>query len=100
MLKTDSDYVGEMLTVCDYVSVTAYVKDGAFPALYDTATVMLNVLDENDNAPVFKNHFYHLSVPENANMSVIHTIMASDADTGRYGHITYSIVGESLYHDM
>ena len=70
------------------------MKDSAFPALYDTTTVMLNVLDENDNAPVFKNRFYHLSVPENANMSVIHTIMASDADTGNYGRVTYSIVGE------
>ena len=71
------------------------MKDSAFPALYDTTTVMLNVLDENDNAPVFKNRFYHLSVPENANMSVIHTIMASDADTGSYGRVTYSIVGEN-----
>lgn len=76
--------------------ITAYVKDGAFPALYDTTTILVEVMDENDNAPIFQVNQDFLKVPENAHLSVIHTVVASDADSGANGRLTYSIVGESL----
>ncbi len=72
---------------------TAYVRDGAFPALYDTTTVLVNVIDVNDNSPAFTDPVYDLEVPENAHVSVIHTVLATDEDAGKNGRVTYSIIG-------
>ena len=72
----------------------AYVKDGAFPALYDTTTVIVNVLDENDNRPVFRDQIYYLEIPENSAQAVVHTVMATDEDDGAFGQVTYDIAGE------
>lgn len=73
--------------------VTVYVRDGSFPAQYDTTTVVIQVLDVNDHAPEFGQSCYPLYVPENSDLSVIHTIVATDADSGPNGEITYSITG-------
>jgi len=64
--------------------------------LYDSATVILNVLDINDNSPVFHELFYSLEISENSNMAVIHTIEAIDKDSGDNGRITYSIKGTNF----
>ncbi len=76
------------------VCVAAYVRDSAFPSLYDTTTVLVHVLDENDNAPRFKHATYRLQVPENTQLAVVHTVIAMDPDAGDNGRITYSIAGE------
>lgn len=55
-------------------------------------------MDENDNRPEFRpGSCYTLTVPENQEASVIHTIAATDLDEGKNGEISYSIVGESSY---
>ena len=72
----------------------AYVKDSAFPSLYDTTTVIVHITDQNDNAPAFKNRIYRLEVPENTKLTVVHTVVAMDLDSGNNGRITYSIVGK------
>ena len=72
----------------------AYVKDSAFPSLYDTTTVIVHITDKNDNAPAFKNRIYRLEVPENTKLTVVHTVVAMDLDSGNNGRITYSIVGK------
>ncbi len=76
--------------------LTAYVKDGAYPALYDSTTVQITVLDVNDNAPVFQNPHYYLDVPENMAIDLFHTVVAEDPDSGLNGTITYSITGKCL----
>ncbi|XP_041364065.1 cadherin-23-like [Gigantopelta aegis] len=60
-----------------------------------TATVTLNILDENDNDPVFTSSYYTASInetdvttPEN-----VITINATDADSTRFGNIVYSLQG-------
>lgn len=73
--------------------LTVYVRDGSFPAQYDTTTVLIEVLDINDHAPEFGESCYPLYVPENSDLSVIHTVVATDADAGPNGEITYSITG-------
>lgn len=73
--------------------VTVYVKDGSFPAQYDTTTIVITVLDVNDHAPEFGESCYPLHVPENSDLSVIHTVVATDMDSGANGEITYSITG-------
>lgn len=60
---------------------------------FDVATVLVNVLDVNDNPPSFKTgSCYPLAVPENNEPEIIHTVTATDKDIGANGVITYSII--------
>lgn len=55
-------------------------------------TVIITVLDVNDNAPIFKNgSCYPLFVPENNDAEVIHTVSATDEDIGSNAVLMYSI---------
>ncbi|KAB7496775.1 Protein dachsous [Armadillidium nasatum] len=84
---------GEIRTRKEEYSLTVYVRDGALPALYDTASVLVSLSDINDHAPEFRDSCYPLRVPENTDLSVIHTVLATDKDSGNNGEVTYSIVG-------
>lgn len=54
--------------------------------------VLIRVLDENDNNPVFVNLNSNLTILENSPIGTkIATIMATDADSESYGKITYLI---------
>lgn len=60
---------------------------------FDVATVLISILDVNDNPPTFKQgSCYTLTVPENNEPEVIHTVAATDKDIGANGIITYSII--------
>lgn len=64
-------------------------------AQFDVATLVVRVTDVNDHAPEFvQGSCYPLAVPENSELSVIHTVVATDADDGLNGEITYSISGK------
>ncbi|KAL8591925.1 hypothetical protein ACOMHN_039978 [Nucella lapillus] len=61
-----------------------------------TATVTLNILDMNDNAPNFTKPKYFFNVPEDASLNyTIGRILATDDDTGSYGRVKYSIRGDN-----
>lgn len=77
-------------------SLTVYVRDGSFPAQYDTASVLVSLSDVNDHAPEFRDSCYPLRVPENTDLSVIHTVLATDKDAGLNSEVTYSISGEDF----
>nr|XP_006816965.1 PREDICTED: protein dachsous-like [Saccoglossus kowalevskii] len=74
-------------------AVTVYANDQAFPSLFDTTLVLVNVLDMNDHAPVFAMSTYSISVPENGQTTRLHVVVATDADTGTNAEIRYSITG-------
>ena len=76
----------------DEYMVTVYVHDSSQGPSFDSATVLIKVLDENDNAPQFIDSCYPLFVPENTDLSALHTFVAVDADSGANGKITYSIM--------
>lgn len=76
-----------------YFHPLVYVKDKAFPALYDTCTVIVTVNDMNDNMPLFSEDSYQLDVPENNQMSSVHSVLATDMDSGRNQELNYFIVG-------
>jgi len=80
--------------VLKFYVFTVYVKNTALPLVYDSTTVLVRVLDVNDNAPVFQESVYLLEVPENADLAVIHTAAAADADSRINALITYRIAGE------
>lgn len=73
--------------------VTVYVHDSSTPPSFDTATVLIKILDENDHAPSFQDSCYPLFVPENTDLSAIHQFIATDLDDRENGAITYSLVG-------
>jgi protocadherin-16/23 len=77
----------------DEYILTVYVQEGDGPSVsFDTATVLVRVLDENDHAPVFHDSCYPLAVPENTDLSGLHYFIAMDQDEGSNGAVTYSII--------
>ncbi|XP_018329600.1 protocadherin-like wing polarity protein stan [Agrilus planipennis] len=61
-----------------------------------SATVVIKVLDDNDNYPQFSERTYSVSVDEDVNYinnHVIATIRATDADQGNNAAIRYAIIG-------
>ncbi|XP_064182067.1 protocadherin alpha-8-like [Anguilla rostrata] len=65
--------------------------DGANPPRSGTMQVIVNVLDINDNTPVFSSSLYKVSIFENTppGTSII-TLNATDLDAGSNGEIAYS----------
>lgn len=52
--------------------------------------VMIRVLDENDNNPIFLTNNTNFSIKENSKIGTkIATITATDVDSGDFGKITY-----------
>ena len=76
--------------------LTVYARDGAFPARYDVASVVVYVQDANDHNPTFLLAYYVLSVPENEASSLVHVVVAEDKDIGDNSQLSYFIVGKSV----
>uniref|UniRef100_A0A3Q3VNL2 Cadherin domain-containing protein n=1 Tax=Mola mola TaxID=94237 RepID=A0A3Q3VNL2_MOLML len=69
--------------------------DGGKPARSGTASVIVHVLDTNDNAPTFDKANYDLKIMENSPIgSLVINLNATDLDEGSNSDITYSY---SLY---
>lgn len=67
------------------------VERGTF---YDFLTLTINLVDVNDNYPIFTQNQYSVSVNENLNGGVsVAQVQANDADSGLLGTITYTIQG-------
>ncbi|XP_034959454.1 protocadherin alpha-5-like [Zootoca vivipara] len=65
--------------------------DGGKPELTGTVQLVINVLDVNDNAPLFSQSVYKVRVPENpVNGTHIITLNATDLDEGISKDVTYS----------
>jgi len=65
--------------------------DGGVPARSGTASILINVLDINDNAPVFNKSTYAINVTENASIgTVVLTLNATDLDEGKNSELLYS----------
>ncbi|XP_055585161.1 cadherin-87A [Uranotaenia lowii] len=71
------------------------VVDTGIPQLSSTAEVTVDIINANDNDPHFEAPQYSMTVPENAPIGTkVGTVKARDADSGSYGEITYSLVGD------
>ncbi|XP_064182063.1 protocadherin alpha-C2-like isoform X10 [Anguilla rostrata] len=65
--------------------------DGGVPARSGTASIIVSVLDTNDNAPQFDNLLYSVNITENSPMgTLILTLNATDLDEGSNADISYS----------
>ncbi|XP_053285326.1 protocadherin beta-15-like [Pleuronectes platessa] len=64
--------------------------DGGSPQRSGTVVIHVNVLDANDNLPVFSKAVYKASLPENSPVdTLVVTVSATDADEGVNGEVSY-----------
>ncbi|KAG4077206.1 hypothetical protein HA402_016193 [Bradysia odoriphaga] len=77
------------------INLIATVTDTGIPQLTSTATISVDVINTNDNDPVFYMTEYVFKVLENSPKgTVIGKIDAKDDDDGAFGEISYALVGE------
>lgn len=77
-------------------SLMVYVQDENQLHVYDTTTVVITLLDDNDNAPNFRDSCSDLTVPENNELGVIHVFTAEDQDLGNNGEVTFVIAAGNV----
>ena len=79
--------------VKDYYALTVLARDGGSPSRSSTVSVVVHVVDENDNAPKFSNDTFSFYLPENEPPdSYVGRMTATDRDIGRNAELTFSIV--------
>ena len=79
----------------DMYQLNLVATDRGSVPLSGSVDVIITVLDENDNVPVFDSSFYTISIPEDTTVGTnIITLNAMDSDTS--GTIKYDIVGGNL----
>ncbi|KAG7266045.1 hypothetical protein CRUP_013774 [Coryphaenoides rupestris] len=76
----------------EHIALILTAVDGGEPVLSGTMTILITVLDANDNAPVCSKPEYKATVEENALLgTVVTTVSATDVDKGNNGVVTYMI---------
>lgn len=78
---------------CDLYDITVLASDNGTPAATAEAHITVNVLDVNDNAPVFARNFYEFSIEENVpRNTIVGKVNAKDADDGINAEIRLSLI--------
>ncbi|KAJ8730776.1 hypothetical protein PYW08_002189 [Mythimna loreyi] len=81
------------------IIVTA--KDRGDPPNVTKSKIKINILDENDNSPVFDPKQYSASVPENASIGAsVLQVSATDIDEGVNGRVRYAIASGDENRDF
>ena len=71
------------------------VSDNGSPSLRSTATVVIRVLDANDNRPKFTDKLVHVKLPEQrGGGQEVCRMVARDDDEGSNSAVTYSLTGD------
>ncbi|XP_054647581.1 protocadherin alpha-3-like isoform X14 [Dunckerocampus dactyliophorus] len=74
--------------------------DGGKPPKTGEMNILINVLDINDNAPVFLNDIYSVMLDENVPIgTTVIQVNATDLDEGPNGDIVYSFT-DSMHHKL
>ncbi|KAM3612746.1 uncharacterized protein V6R79_013695 [Siganus canaliculatus] len=81
------------------IKLTLTAIDGGAPPKSGTSEIIIHVLDNNDNIPVFTKTLYKTSITENAPFgSTVITVTASDADEGPNKDIVYFLNSKDQDH--
>ncbi|XP_061755798.1 protocadherin beta-16-like [Nerophis ophidion] len=73
------------------LSLKLVAVDGGNPQRSGTVNIIINIIDANDNAPVFDQTTYKVKVVENAIKGThVLTVNATDSDSGSNAKVTYS----------
>ncbi|XP_062870544.1 protocadherin alpha-C2 [Trichomycterus rosablanca] len=77
--------------------ITLHVTDRGTPSLTDNETISLEILDVNDNAPVFPQSFYTIHLPENNEPGkLLCSLTAHDPDLNENQYLVYFIVEKEI----
>ena len=88
------------LTALDFEYIQSYLlsvfaTDSGSPPRSSSLNITVQVVNENDNTPVFSQNSYSFSIAENSNNStLVGMTPATDADSGVFGDLTYSIASD------
>ncbi|XP_045205573.2 protocadherin beta-15-like [Mercenaria mercenaria] len=81
----------------DKYNVVIIAMDGGNPKKFGAVSVNITVTDANDNAPIFTQTNYNITVRENVTIgSTVLTVTARDKDIGNNGKITYRLSKNQL----
>ncbi|XP_061832499.1 protocadherin Fat 2 [Nerophis lumbriciformis] len=75
-------------------SIEVMVSDNGDPSLQSTATVVIQVLDDNDNRPKFTDKLFHVKMPaqrRQAGTQEVCRMVALDQDQGSNADVTYQL---------
>ncbi|XP_053285344.1 protocadherin alpha-3 [Pleuronectes platessa] len=73
--------------------------DGGSPPKSGTSEIEINILDNNDNAPMFSNSLHKIKILENIPIgTAVFTLNATDADEGPNSEIVYSLRSKDQDH--
>ncbi|XP_024919233.1 protocadherin gamma-A2-like [Cynoglossus semilaevis] len=76
----------------EHLTLTLTAFDGGDPQLSGTTQIHITVLDVNDNAPVFTQAIYKVTLQENTpKTTLLLTVTATDSDHGINALLTYSL---------
>ncbi|XP_023667319.1 protocadherin-20 isoform X1 [Paramormyrops kingsleyae] len=76
--------------------ITVVARDSGSPALEATATVIVNVLDQNDNKPIFLNPSFTFFIPENFPLlGRVGLLGVKDADKEENGQVEMQMLNGS-----
>jgi hypothetical protein len=95
--QTGQLFVSNLLDREKYSIVTLYVTafDQSKPYRADHALIQIEILDVNDNKPVFTRQYYEIDTYENIKMnSYLLRVEANDKDLGENGMVRYSLDDE------
>ncbi|XP_054890852.1 protocadherin alpha-8-like isoform X1 [Poeciliopsis prolifica] len=74
------------------IKLTVTAVDGGNPPKSGTASIIVTVIDSNDNSPVFSKSLYKTRISENVSVgSTVIVLTAADADDGINAEIEYSL---------
>ncbi|XP_018592902.2 protocadherin-1 isoform X1 [Scleropages formosus] len=95
-------YFLQTTTLLDYERVKDYrieivAVDSGNPALSSTNSLKVQVMDVNDNSPVFSPSLFEVDFPEeNQPGDKVLDVVATDADSGTNAELIYSIMDSSM----
>ncbi|XP_053541550.1 protocadherin alpha-C2 [Ictalurus punctatus] len=103
-LNKSSDYHYELLIsepldreITPEYDITLLVTDRGNPPLSDNETIVVHLLDVNDNAPQFPQSFYSISVMENNPPgALLSSITAHDPDLHENQYLVYFIIEKEI----
>ncbi|CAB3223205.1 unnamed protein product [Arctia plantaginis] len=73
-----------------WINLTVKGVDSGVPPRYSVVDLIIQVLDENDNNPIFESSAFEYRILEDVEPgTTVANIVAKDADSGEYGKITY-----------
>ncbi|KAJ4946302.1 hypothetical protein JOQ06_023970 [Pogonophryne albipinna] len=81
------------------ITMTLTAVDGGNPPKSGTSQIVVHVLDNNDNLPIFTQTLYKTEVSENTPLgTIVITVNATDADEGLNSDIVYSLRSKDQDH--